>query len=81
MIFHDINVRERHFGVWKLWEELKQNPDDFSAAVINGHGLWILFRGQALQQEREDLLNLLPILVAKGVLLDKLARATPGASF
>ena len=81
VIFHDINVRERNFGVWKLWEELKQNPDVFSAAVMNGHGLGILCRGQALEQEREDLLNLLPILVAKGVLLDKLARATPGGSF
>ena len=81
VLFHDINVRERNFGVWKLWEELTKDPDTFSAAVMNGHGLGILCRGQALQHDREALNELLPILVAKGVLLDKLARATPGGSF
>jgi O-antigen biosynthesis protein len=40
VILHDINVRERQFGLWKLWEELKVNYPHF--AFLHGHGLGIL---------------------------------------
>lgn len=41
VIFHDIHVREREFGVWRLWEELKKS---YKTIEFNhAHGLGILF--------------------------------------
>jgi glycosyltransferase involved in cell wall biosynthesis/SAM-dependent methyltransferase len=41
ILFHDINVRERDFGVWELWQQLKDNPQFSCLEVLNGSGLGI----------------------------------------
>ena len=48
MLFHDIEIRERDFGVWRLWEELKQQYPYFE--LVHGCGLGLLAVG-ALQTE------------------------------
>ena len=40
VLMHDINVRERDFGVWRAWEALKQGHPHFE--FLHGHGLGIV---------------------------------------
>ena len=44
VLFHDINVREGDFGVWKFWQDIETAHPSF--AFMHGHGLGLLAVGK-----------------------------------
>lgn len=46
IIFHDIEVRNAHFGVWKLWSELADQEALAKFSFSHGYGLGVLALGK-----------------------------------
>ncbi len=58
VIMHDIEVTERGFGVWKLWDELKRQYPAFS--FTHSFGLGVLAVGPQVPPAVGELCSLLP---------------------
>ena len=74
LMFHDWNVREADFGVWRLWEEIKASGNFQCIEIKNGHGLAIATNTNTKPEWHDELTKTLPILKTKGWLLDELRR-------
>ena len=55
VLFHDINVREREFGVFRFWSEISRQYPNFG--FLHGHGLGVLGVGQNLPPTLSALLE------------------------
>lgn len=56
VLLHDINVKERHFGVFKLWEELRCLYPHFE--FIHDNGLGVLAVGKSIAPESRALFDI-----------------------
>jgi hypothetical protein len=74
-------VRERDFGVWQLWEEIKGMAGVQTVEVLNGHGLGIATYTAAAPAWHAQFNEVAPLLTAKGQLLQQLAQLRPDSTF
>lgn len=71
-LFHDWNVKENNFGVWKLWEEIKANDEYKVIEFTNGYGLGIATRSEKKPEWHDTIEEYKEQLVMKGILLEKI---------
>jgi len=60
ILFHDINVHEREFGVYRLWHELKDKYTSFSVSHCHGLGIICVGRQPSIFAEILELLQAHP---------------------
>jgi hypothetical protein len=63
VLFHDTNVRERGFGVWRFFEELAARHPSFN--FQHGHGLGVLAPGGVVPEALRPLLSAKPEAAAQ----------------
>lgn len=73
LLFHDWNVREGDFGVWRLWSQIKQDERFSCIELANGHGLGIATFCVKSPEWHKALKECVPALTAKGALLSQIA--------
>ena len=55
VLLHDINVRERDFGAWEVWADLRATYPTFE--FLHGHGLGVAMIGSEITPELEWLIR------------------------
>ncbi len=60
LMLHDVDVRQRDFGVWKLWDELRGAGRSFTFHEGPGLGVWQKSIARQLPFPLEDLLGAAP---------------------
>lgn len=68
ILFHDINVRERDFGVWQLWREIQADSQFHCLEVLNGSGLGIATRASQAPTWHEEFRHHQEFLQSSGAL-------------
>ena len=72
IMFHDWNVREKDFGVWKLWDEIKNDSNYQCIETPNGYGLGLATLTTTKPIWHDELQRDLAKLITKGKLLKDL---------
>jgi len=72
ILFHDWNVHEEGFGVWKFWSELKLSGEYQCIEISNGYGLGIATKTKNIPTWHDELKKVLAILKVKGEVLANL---------
>ena len=75
ILFHDWNVRTGDFGVWKLWDEIKNDNQYHYIEIPSGYGLGIITKTEKKPDWHNELQEDLMALKTKGMLLSQIQKS------